>query len=244
MPCHRSQGAQEASGCCPRGQAQPGDQKIAPLGKQFASHGSCQHCSRLIHTSVRPEEPARSCRTSSHPALPGAEHTICTCQRHFYQRLTESQQRTLPLTFLRGTDTASFRGPGTGVSLAFSSVPLHCRSPRGSVLPAKPCQNAWASQVAQRVKNPPNEQETKRLTFDPWVGKIPRRRKWHPAPILLPGESIGVWRATVHGVAKSEMTYWLNNNKKECLCSFLFFSCLILAPCGSNDNNHPTIVKE
>ena len=24
--------------------------------------------------------------------------------------------------------------------------------------------------------------------FDPWVGKIPWRRKWQPTPVLLPGE--------------------------------------------------------
>ena len=42
--------------------------------------------------------------------------------------------------------------------------------------------------------------------FDPWVGKIPWRRKWQPTSVLLPGKSHG-WRslgqATVHGVAKS-----------------------------------------
>ena len=27
--------------------------------------------------------------------------------------------------------------------------------------------------------------------FDPWVGKIPWRRKWQPTPVLLPGESHG-----------------------------------------------------
>ena len=27
--------------------------------------------------------------------------------------------------------------------------------------------------------------------FDPWVGKIPWRRKWHPTPVLLPGKSHG-----------------------------------------------------
>ena len=27
--------------------------------------------------------------------------------------------------------------------------------------------------------------------FDPWVGKIPWRRKWEPTPVLLPGESHG-----------------------------------------------------
>ena len=39
-----------------------------------------------------------------------------------------------------------------------------------------------ASLVAQMVKNP---------GFNPWVGKIPWRRKWQPAPVFLPGESHG-----------------------------------------------------
>ena len=25
--------------------------------------------------------------------------------------------------------------------------------------------------------------------FDPWVGKIPWRRKWQPTPVFLPGEA-------------------------------------------------------
>ena len=28
----------------------------------------------------------------------------------------------------------------------------------------------------------------KRAQFDPWVGKIPRRRKWQPTPLFLLGE--------------------------------------------------------
>ena len=31
----------------------------------------------------------------------------------------------------------------------------------------------------------------KRCGFDPWVGKIPCRRKWQPTPVFLPGESHG-----------------------------------------------------
>ena len=31
----------------------------------------------------------------------------------------------------------------------------------------------------------------KRHGFDPWVGKIPWRRKWQSTPALLPGESCG-----------------------------------------------------
>ena len=27
--------------------------------------------------------------------------------------------------------------------------------------------------------------------FDPWVGQIPWRRKWHPTPVFLPGEFHG-----------------------------------------------------
>ena len=27
--------------------------------------------------------------------------------------------------------------------------------------------------------------------FDPWVGKIPWRRKWQPTPVFSPGESVG-----------------------------------------------------
>ena len=41
--------------------------------------------------------------------------------------------------------------------------------------------------------------------FDPWVAKIPWRRKWQPTPVFLPGESIdrGAWWAPVDGVTKS-----------------------------------------
>ena len=31
-------------------------------------------------------------------------------------------------------------------------------------------------------------QETQRCGFDPWVGKIPWSRKWHPTPVFLPGK--------------------------------------------------------
>ena len=31
----------------------------------------------------------------------------------------------------------------------------------------------------------------RRLRFDPWVRKIPWRRKWQPPPVFLPGESHG-----------------------------------------------------
>ena len=33
--------------------------------------------------------------------------------------------------------------------------------------------------------------QCRRLGLDPWVGKIPWRRQWHPTPVLLPGKSHG-----------------------------------------------------
>ena len=39
----------------------------------------------------------------------------------------------------------------------------------------------------------PAMQETQRPGFDPWVEKIPWKRKWQPTPVFLPGKSLG-WR--------------------------------------------------
>ena len=42
--------------------------------------------------------------------------------------------------------------------------------------------------MAQTVKHLPAVWET---GFDPWVRKIPWRRKWQPTPVFLPGECHG-----------------------------------------------------
>ena len=46
----------------------------------------------------------------------------------------------------------------------------------------------WASLVIQMVKSSPAMQETR---FNPWVEKIPWRRKWLSTPVFLPGEFHG-----------------------------------------------------
>ena len=33
--------------------------------------------------------------------------------------------------------------------------------------------------------------QNRRCRFDPWVGRIPWRRKWQPPPVFLPGKSHG-----------------------------------------------------
>ena len=65
---------------------------------------------------------------------------------------------------------------------------------------------AISSLVAQMVKRLPAMWETR---FDPWVRKIPWRRKWQPTPVSLPGESQG-WLSLVGchlwGHAELDMT--------------------------------------
>ena len=47
--------------------------------------------------------------------------------------------------------------------------------------------------------------QSRRHGFNPWVRKIPGRRKWQPTPVFLPAEFMdrGAWWITVHRVTKS-----------------------------------------
>ena len=73
--------------------------------------------------------------------------------------------------------------------------------------------------------------QCRRCGFNPWVRKMPWRRKWQPTPVL-PEKSHGQ-RSLVgysHGVPKeSDTTYWLNNNS---LCMPRLLSQFI-PPCPS-----------
>ena len=48
----------------------------------------------------------------------------------------------------------------------------------------------------------------RRHRFNPWVKKIPWRRKWQSTPVFLPESPMdrGAWRAIVHGVTELDMT--------------------------------------
>ena len=71
----------------------------------------------------------------------------------------------------------------------------------------------WVSVL--KARNPTHEAtrekkesacQSRRQGFDPWVEKIPWRRKWQPTPVFLPEKSHGqrsLVGYTVHGVAKS-----------------------------------------
>ena len=68
----------------------------------------------------------------------------------------------------------------------------------------------------------PEMQELWICGLDPWVRRIPWRRKWQPTPVILPRKSMdrGAWQATVNGVAK-ELNTIEQLNKKVAKNSFL-----------------------
>ena len=53
----------------------------------------------------------------------------------------------------------------------------------------------------------------KRCGFDPWVGKIPCRKKWQPTPVVLSGKLHGYRTLAGYspcGYKESDITGWLN----------------------------------
>ena len=45
--------------------------------------------------------------------------------------------------------------------------------------------------IYQGIPGGSDGKDSRRPRFNPWVGKIPWRRKWQPTPALLPGEFHG-----------------------------------------------------
>ena len=62
--------------------------------------------------------------------------------------------------------------------------------------------------------------------FDPWVGKVPWRRKWQPTPVFCLENPMdrGAWWATVHEVAELDTTERLSRSMsfedKSCSLGF------------------------
>ena len=77
-----------------------------------------------------------------------------------------------------------------------------------------------------------------RSVLDPWVGKIPWRRKWQPTPVLFPGKSHG-WRSLV-GYSpwraqrvRLHLPSFNTEDRIECL---LYLSNSVKAVCRLNKN--------
>ena len=56
------------------------------------------------------------------------------------------------------------------------------------------------------------------MKFDPWVGKIPWRRKWQPTPVFLPGKFHGQMSLTgytLKGHKELDMTEQLSTHNER-----------------------------
>ena len=79
------------------------------------------------------------------------------------------------------------------------------------------------------VKNPTGNAGFDQTQFDPWVRKIPWKRKWQTTPVFLPGESLdrGGWRGTVHRVVQSRTRLkWLSTVGNCCVAQGAQLSAL------------------
>ena len=65
---------------------------------------------------------------------------------------------------------------------------------------------SWISLLAQMIKQEMlRPLQCRRPGFNPWVRKIPWRRKWQPTLVFLLGKfHRGAWQAAVHGMTKSQ----------------------------------------
>ena len=72
----------------------------------------------------------------------------------------------------------------------------------------------------------------RRHGFDPWVGKIPWRRKWQPTPVFLSGKSHGQRSLVGYSPQRCkelDITQPLNNNKKKTEKGKVFYKYETLA---------------
>ena len=126
--------------------------------------------------------------------------------------------------------------------------PMDCRTPGFPVFPYLPefaqTHVHWVGDIIQpsHPLSPPSplalcptlSGQCRAHRFDPWVGKIPWRRAWQPAPVFLPGESHGqrsLVGYTVHRVTKSQTQLKLlsMHTRKPCLQFFLPLCCAVKA---------------
>ena len=89
----------------------------------------------------------------------------------------------------------------------------------------------WAPQVIQWLRIHLQCRRCRRHRFDPWVGKIPWRRKWQPTPVFLPGKFPGQRSLVGYsswGHTEPDTTEQLNTTH-VCLTCILPASCFFFS---------------
>ena len=80
--------------------------------------------------------------------------------------------------------------------------------------------------------------QCRKCGFDPWVRRIPRRRKWQPIPVLLLGESLGQrrlaayspwscrvrhnWAIDTHTLHCRQIFYCLRHQGSPLVCMYVY----------------------
>ena len=93
---------------------------------------------------------------------------------------------------------------------------LHSQSNGASHCPVGPCR-----QVAQRQRIC---LQCRRPVFDPWVRKMPWRRKWQPTPVFSPGKSHGQRRLVGYSPGDGKESDMIEetehtHTKQWCICT-------------------------
>ena len=104
---------------------------------------------------------------------------------------TSASALVLPMS-IQGRFPLGLTGLNSLQSKGLSSLLQH-NNLKGSVLWHSVFFVVWASQVVLVIKNLPANAGDIKDRFDPWIAKIPWRRKWQFTPVFLPGKSHG-WR--------------------------------------------------
>ena len=81
--------------------------------------------------------------------------------------------------------------------------------------------------------------QCRRPEFDPWVGKILRRREQLPTPVFWPGELHGLY--SPWGCKESDMTEWLSFYFKVETC---FEMCYRLRVCFCTDPHSNSFIED
>ena len=87
----------------------------------------------------------------------------------------------------------------------------------------------------------------RRLGFDPWVGRIPWKKKWQPTPVLLPAESHGQSSLAGYsrGVAMSRTRLkWLSTHVCRCRTEQRWLTWVSLFPTPGSLPGGPWMLGE
>ena len=78
--------------------------------------------------------------------------------------------------------------------------------------------------VGSVVKYPPANARDTGSWFDPWVGKIPWRRKWQPILVFMPGKSHGQRSLASYGPRGHKESDMTEHNTQYMFACMLYFA--------------------